>query len=67
MKVKLLVDWAGKKAGEVMELTDTKAKRVIATGLVEKAVIGYSPGPKTAKKKRTVPKTESVSFRPGGK
>ncbi len=36
MKVNLLVDWAGKKAGTVMELSDAKAKRVIATGLVER-------------------------------
>jgi len=36
MKVKLLVDWAGKKAGAEMDLADAKAKRVIATGLVEK-------------------------------
>ncbi len=45
MKVELLKDWAGRKAGEFMELTDTKAKRVIATGLVKKA--------KVAKKKTT--------------
>ena len=55
MKVKLLVDWAGKKAGATMDLSDAKAKRVIATGLVEKV--------KAAKKKR---KPESVSFHPGG-
>ncbi len=65
MKVKLLVDWAGKKAGSVMELSDAKAKRVIVTGLVERLAIPSQP--KAAKKKRTVPQTESVSFRPGGK
>lgn len=48
MKVELLKDWAGRKAGEFMELTDTKAKRVIATGLVKKATV--------AKKKATKPK-----------
>ncbi len=47
MKVKLLVDWAGKKAGAIMELSDAKAERVIATGLVEKATIA-----KTTKKKQ---------------
>ena len=59
MKVKLLVDWAGKKAGSIMELEDAKAKRVIATGLVEKVAIAN-----TVKKKRT--KRETVSFNPGG-
>lgn len=39
MKVKLLQDWAGKKAGAVMELPDAKARRVIGTGLVEKVKV----------------------------
>ena len=50
MKVKLLQDWAGKKAGAVMELTDAKAKRVIATGLVEKVSVTSS---RTTRKERS--------------
>ena len=58
MKVKLLQDWAGKPAGAIMELEDAKARRVIATGLVEAA------SKLSEVKKRT--KKESVSFNPGG-
>ncbi len=51
MKVKLLVDWAGRKAGEVMELTDTKAKRVIGSGLVERVKVAKKSKPKADKPK----------------
>ena len=43
MQVKLLQDWIGKPAGEVIDLDDAKAKRLIVTGLVAKV--------KAAKKK----------------
>tara|TARA_Y100000310_G_C20360950_1_gene658939 strand:+ start:193 stop:357 length:165 start_codon:yes stop_codon:yes gene_type:complete len=36
MKVKLLQEWIGKPAGAVIELDDTKAKRLIKTKLVAK-------------------------------
>ena len=53
MKVKLLVDWAGKKVGAVMELSDEKAKRLIGTKLVAKAATSKAqkPKPKVGKPK----------------
>ena len=36
MKVKLLQEWNGKSVGAELELSDAKAKRLIATGLVER-------------------------------
>lgn len=53
MKVKLLQDWAGKKAGAVIELSDDKAKRLIGTKLVEKVAASTT---KKSKSKAAEPK-----------
>ncbi len=53
MRVKLLVDWAGKQAGDEMELSDAKALRVIATGLVEKVKVSKKSKPKERSNERT--------------
>ena len=60
MKVKLLKEWIGKPVGAEIELEDAKAKRLIATGLVELA-------PKTTTAKKLKTKTSAYSqSRPGG-
>jgi len=58
MKVKLLVDWAGRQAGDTMELSDAKALRVIATGLVEKVKVSKK---KSKSKEQSDVRTEETS------
>ena len=59
MKVKLLQDWIGKSAGEVIELSDEKAKRLIKTGLVAKAPQAKTKAKKPKDTKAIEPKERS--------